>query len=81
VCSHNLGYDPLEYIDALRPGSVVQIHLAGRTRMPDFVLDSHVGPVPEPVWDLYRRAVARFGAVPTLVIEQPSNATAQSTVP
>jgi uncharacterized protein (UPF0276 family) len=31
------------------------------------LLDSHIGPVPQGVWDLYRRAIERFGRVPTLV--------------
>jgi uncharacterized protein (UPF0276 family) len=67
VNSENLGFDPCAFLDALAPESVAQIHLAGHTRNPDFILDSHVGPVPEPVWQLYRRAVQRFGRVPTLI--------------
>jgi uncharacterized protein len=67
VNSQNLGFDPAAFIDALRPGCVGQFHLAGHTRHPDFILDSHQGPIPEPVWALYRHAVGRFGRVPTLV--------------
>jgi len=67
VNSKNLGFDACAYLDALGPKSVLQIHLAGHTVQPDFVLDSHVGPVPDPVWDLYRYALGRFGRVPTLV--------------
>ena len=32
-----------------------------------YLLDTHDGPVIEPVWDLYRQAVRRFGRVSTLV--------------
>jgi uncharacterized protein len=67
VNSQNLGFDAHAYLDELRPGSVLQIHLAGHTVQPDFILDSHVGPVPDPVWELYRHALRRFGRVPTLV--------------
>jgi uncharacterized protein (UPF0276 family) len=67
VSGRNLGFEPLHYLEQIRPESVRQIHLAGHTAQPDFILDSHVGPVPEVVWDLYRVAVARFGPVPTLV--------------
>jgi len=67
VNSQNLGLDPVRFIDVIRASSVGQIHLAGHTHHPDFILDSHEGPIPEQVWSLYRLAVARFGAVPTLV--------------
>jgi uncharacterized protein (UPF0276 family) len=67
VNSRNLGFDARAYLDALRPDSVRQIHLAGHTVQPDFILDSHVGPVPDPVWELYRHALRRLGSVPTLV--------------
>jgi hypothetical protein len=40
---------------------------AGHSIHPDFILDSHVGPVPDGVWALYRLAVELFGAVSTLV--------------
>ena len=67
VSSVNVGLDPIAYIDGLNPAGVGQIHLAGHTRYPTFVMDTHVGPVPDEVWALYRRAIARFGEVPTLV--------------
>jgi uncharacterized protein (UPF0276 family) len=67
VTGHNLGFDARAYLAAIRPGSVAQLHLAGHSPQPDFILDSHVGPVPEVVWDLYRVALGRFGRVPTLV--------------
>ena len=42
-------------------------HLAGHSRLGELLLDTHDHPVRDEVWDLYRHAVARFGAVPTLV--------------
>jgi hypothetical protein len=32
-----------------------------------YLFDTHDGPVIEPVWDLYRQALRRFGRVSTLV--------------
>jgi len=44
-----------------------EIHLAGHLVTEDSVVDHHGDHVAEPVWDLYREALARFGAVPTLI--------------
>ena len=67
VSAHNHGYDPAVYLDAL-PGEVIgQVHLAGHTRVGACIIDTHVGPVPDPVWRLYRRLVARVGRLPTLI--------------
>ena len=67
VSSQNHGFSATEYLDAIPVDRVKQLHLAGHTDQGTFLLDSHVGPVPEPVWALYRRWVERAGAVPTLV--------------
>ena len=67
VCSRNLGSDAGAYLDAIEPRHVGQIHLAGHSVQGDLLIDTHVGPVPDPVWDLYRRALRRFGRVPTLI--------------
>jgi uncharacterized protein (UPF0276 family) len=67
VSAQNLGLDPLKYIDSLPLGSVREIHVAGHARNGAVVVDDHGSRVGEPVWNLYRRALARFGAVPTLV--------------
>ncbi len=67
VSSKNHGFSPDDYLAAIPKERVGQIHLAGHTDHGAYLLDSHIGPVPEPVWDLYRKAVARFGRRPTLV--------------
>ncbi|HEY8942899.1 MAG TPA: DUF692 domain-containing protein [Polyangiaceae bacterium] len=67
VNSQNFGFDPREFVGGIRPEFVEQIHLAGHSRLSTLLFDSHVGPVPEPVWSLYRFAVQRFGPVPSLV--------------
>jgi len=67
VNGKNHGFDPAQYINAIPPELVGQLHLAGHTDCGTHLLDSHVGPVPDAVWEVYRKAVARFGSVPTLV--------------
>lgn len=63
--------DPLAhgcaFVDALPPGCVGQIHLAGYCATPDLVIDDHGSVVRPAVWALYEHALQRFGAVPTLI--------------
>jgi hypothetical protein len=67
VSARNHGFDPLEYLDGIPTERVGQVHLAGHSDKGRFLLDTHDHPVPDPVWDLYREAVRRFGRVPALV--------------
>jgi uncharacterized protein len=67
VSAKNHGFDPLAYIDGVPPDRVVQIHLAGHTDKGSYILDTHSDHVKDEVFDLYRRAIGRLGAVSTLV--------------
>lgn len=67
VSARNHGFDPALHIDAMPPGRVVQMHLAGHTDKGTYVLDTHSDHVRDEVWALYRRAIARCGAIATLV--------------
>jgi uncharacterized protein (UPF0276 family) len=67
VSARNHGFDPVRFIDALPAARVGQIHLAGHCDRGTHLLDSHDAPVADPVWALYRHAIARLGPVPTLV--------------
>jgi uncharacterized protein (UPF0276 family) len=67
VNSVNHGFEPGRYIDAIDPALVGEIHLAGFERTPEALIDTHGSPVAGEVWELYSRAVARFGARPTLI--------------
>jgi uncharacterized protein len=67
VSSRNHEFNPNDYIDAVDPRRVMQIHIAGHTEFKRFVLDTHDHPVIAPVWELYRRAIARCGPRPTLL--------------
>ncbi|MEW6761153.1 MAG: DUF692 family multinuclear iron-containing protein [Pseudomonadota bacterium] len=67
VNQHNHGEDALAAIAALPVDSVGEIHLAGHLATPLALVDHHGAAVAEPVWALYRAALARFGRVPALV--------------
>lgn len=71
VSGRNLGWNPGAYIDMLAPDAVGEIHLAGHAVNDadgrPLLIDDHGCPVAPAVWALYERALARFGAVPTLV--------------
>jgi uncharacterized protein (UPF0276 family) len=67
VNARNHGEDPHAAIAALPAGCVGEIHLGGHLVTDDGLIDHHGAAVAPPVWDLYRAALARFGAVPTLV--------------
>jgi len=65
------GADPVtrcrRWLDGIPAGSVGEIHLAGHCAMEDIVIDDHGSRVCGDVWQLYRHAVQRFGAVPALI--------------
>lgn len=61
VSAVNHGFDPVAWIDAVPADRVVQYHLAGHTPMDGYLLDTHVGPVPEPVRALFVAAWKRIG--------------------
>ncbi len=67
VSAVNHGFDPTEYLRGVPVERVWQFHLAGHTDYGDYIVDTHDHPVVDPVWDLYRQAVARFGVVSTMI--------------
>lgn len=67
VSARNQRFDPVDYLDAIPPQRVREIHLAGYEDMGTHLLDTHGQPVHPPVWDLYRQAMHRFASVPTLI--------------
>jgi uncharacterized protein (UPF0276 family) len=64
-CNH--GEDALDAMVALPAHVVGEIHLAGHRVTDVAVIDDHGSRVAPPVWSLYDAALARFGAVPTLI--------------
>lgn len=67
VSSRNHGFDPLAYFDAIPFDRVVQLHVAGHTDHGTHIIDSHIGPVIEPVWHLLAEAHRRAAGVPILL--------------
>jgi uncharacterized protein len=67
VSSVNHGFDPVEYLDAIPASRVRQFHLAGHSNMDGYLIDTHDHPIVAPVWDLYAKALERFGEVPTMI--------------
>lgn len=79
VSSQNLGFDAQSFVDGLPLDRVGEIHLAGHARAGNVLIDDHGSQVCDAVWQLYRYAVNRFGALPTL-IEWDTNIPALSTL-
>lgn len=68
VSATNHGFDPLDYLAAVPADRVRQIHLAGHSAGRDgLLIDTHDHAVPDPVWDLYAKAIGRFGDVAVMV--------------
>lgn len=67
VSSVNHGFDPLQYLRALPAHRIQQIHLAGHTRHPDVIIDTHDHPVCEEVWQLYAQTCTLLGPVATMI--------------
>ena len=63
----NHGFDAVTYLNAIDPGSVGEIHLAGFQDTGEILIDTHGSAVSENVWKLYAHAIRRLGPVPTLI--------------
>jgi len=55
------------WVDAIEPAAVGEIHLAGYHDAGDIVIDDHGSRVRPGVWQVYRHALRRLGARPTLI--------------
>jgi uncharacterized protein (UPF0276 family) len=72
VSAVNHGRDAVACIDALPLEAVGEVHLAGFAEDRDaagdrLLIDAHGSPIDDAVWDLYRHAIGRIGATPTLI--------------
>ena len=67
VSARNHGFDARAYLEGVPVDRVAQFHLAGHSDHGTHLLDTHDHPVADPVWELYRDAVRRFGNVSTLI--------------
>lgn len=71
VSAHNLGFDPVAYLEILNPAAVGEIHLAGHSVNDadgrTVLIDDHGSRVAPAVWRLYAHTVTRVGDRPTLI--------------
>jgi uncharacterized protein (UPF0276 family) len=67
VSSRNHGFSAQEYISAIDPDRVQQFHLAGHSDYGHYVIDTHDHDIVDPVWELYRLALRRFGPISTMI--------------
>lgn len=67
VSSFNHGFDPEAFLRGVPVERVHQFHLAGHRNCGNYIVDTHDDSVIDPVWDLYAKAVRRFGDVSTMI--------------
>lgn len=67
VSARNHDFDAIEYLQTIPHERVVQMHLAGHTNCGTHLIDTHDGPVIDPVWELFRLAYHLTGGVSTLI--------------
>jgi len=67
VSGQNHQFDETRFIEAIPRERVVQFHLAGHSEGRDCLIDTHDQPVCDEVFELYRKAIAHFGAVSTMI--------------
>jgi uncharacterized protein (UPF0276 family) len=67
VTCRNHDLDPHAWLAAMPWDRVVQIHVAGHTDHGTHCIDTHIGPVPDPVWKLYAEAMKLGGPIATLL--------------
>jgi uncharacterized protein (UPF0276 family) len=67
VTCRNHGLDPCAYLRRIPYERVVQIHVAGHTEKGTHAIDTHIGPVIDPVWELYAQSQRLGGPRATLL--------------
>ena len=67
VSAYNHGFNPETYLHSIPIERVQQFHLAGHLNCGDYIIDTHDHPVINEVWDLYAKAIRRFGDVSTMI--------------
>lgn len=71
VNANNHGFDPYACLRRIPLERVVQFHVAGHSPADGYLADTHVGPVPDPVWQLLGEAF-RLGADASVLLEWDS---------
>ncbi len=73
VNSKNHHFDAKEFIRQLPLHRVGQIHMAGHFDRGDVVIDTHEGPIIDPVWELYEFTLHQIGRSVSTLIEWDTN--------
>jgi uncharacterized protein (UPF0276 family) len=73
VNSRNHGFDAREFMRQLPLHRVAQIHLAGHHDNGETIVDTHEGPIIDPVWDLYQYTLELAGRPISTLIEWDTN--------
>jgi uncharacterized protein (UPF0276 family) len=71
ISCRNFGLDPIDYLQAIHPAAVSEIHLSGHSRIRCgdrwLLFDDHRARVGAAVWTLYGETMCRYGPKPTLI--------------
>ncbi len=67
VSARNHGFKAEQYIDAMNPNRIWQIHLAGHSDYGQYVIDTHDHDISEAVWELYQYTAKKIGPVSTMI--------------
>ncbi|HEX3135691.1 MAG TPA: DUF692 domain-containing protein [Planctomycetota bacterium] len=67
VSARNHGFTPDEYLAAMPWDRVVQFHVAGHSDEGTHIVDTHDGPVIDPVWEILAKAWPRAGGASVLL--------------
>lgn len=67
VSAFNHGFDAVNFVRNVPHSRIVQIHLAGHTRLKNYIIDTHNGHAIDEVLDLYRETIRLSGKVSTLI--------------
>jgi uncharacterized protein (UPF0276 family) len=67
VSAFNHGFDPADYLAGLPFDRVAQMHVAGHSHQGTHIIDTHIGPVIDPVWSLARDAYERVKGTSVLL--------------
>ena len=67
VSAFNHNFNPEDYLNRVPVEKVKQFHLAGHKCCQNIIIDTHDAQIRTEVWDLYAKAVQRFGKVATSI--------------
>ena len=67
VSGFNHDFSTHAFIESIPTDRVVQFHLAGHSEGEQHLIDTHDKPVCEEVWQLYERALKKFGPITTMI--------------